>query len=149
MTVQIRNAQREDAGTIEGIVHESFALYRERMDSTPAPLLADYSQLIDQGHVSVAVDGPNVLGALVTYRRGNNFHVETVAVSPAAQGRRIGRLLMDFAESCARDQGLETVELYTNAVMTENFPFYERLGYEIVGEGMENGFRRIFFHKAV
>ncbi len=149
MTVQIRNAQREDAGMVEGIVRDSFALYLERMDSTPAPILADYSRLIDQGHVSVAVDGTDVLGALVTYRRGDNFHVETVAVSPAAQGRRIGRLLMDFAESCAREDGLEAVELYTNAVMTENLPFYERLGYEVVGEGMEDGFRRIFFRKVV
>ncbi len=149
MAVQIRLAEREDSGTVEGIVRDAFALYLERMDSRPAPLLADYSKLIDQDHVSVAIDGADVLGALVAYRRGDNLHVETVAVSPAAQGRRIGRLLMAFAESCAREQGLEAVELYTNAVMTENLPFYEKLGYGIVGEGMEDGFRRIFFRKAV
>lgn len=149
MTVQIRNAQREDADIVAHIVRESFALYLERMDSTPAPLLADYVQLIADGYVWVAVDGTEVLGALVAYQRGDSFHVETVAVSPAAQGRKIGRLSMDFAENCAREHGLEAVELYTNAVMTENLPFYEALGYAIVGEGTEDGFRRIFFRKAV
>ena len=149
MTREIRKAQLSDAAAICTIVQEAFALYLPRMDRTPAPLLADYRGLITDGKVCVVDEEGDVLGLIVAYRRGDNLHVETVAVSPAAQGKRLGRVLMDHAEDIARAQGCMAVELYTNSVMTENLPFYEALGYAVVGRGQEDGFERIFFRKDV
>lgn len=149
MGIDVKLATPTDAETVHEIIRDAFDVYLSRLECPPAPLLANYGKLIDEEKVWIATDLGEILGLLVAYRRRDNFHVETVAVSPIAQGRKIGRMLMDFAESRARDESLAAVELYTNTVMTENLSFYEALGYEIVGEGMEDGFRRIFFRKAV
>ncbi|MGI9385994.1 MAG: GNAT family N-acetyltransferase, partial [Methyloligellaceae bacterium] len=84
---------------------------------------------------------------LVSFARGDHLHVENVAVSAAAQGRGVGRALMDRAEEQARNLGLNAVELYTNEVMEENFPFYAALGYVITGRAVEDGYKRVYFRK--
>lgn len=54
---------------------------------------------------------------------------------------------MAHAELRFGSEGLATIELYTNAVTAENFPFYEALGYRITGRRVENGYKRICFRK--
>lgn len=147
MKHRIRKARTSDAAAVRAVVQDAFALYLPRMDRTPAPLMADYERLIADGEVSVIDEEDQILGLIVAYERAENLHVETVAVSPAAQGRRLGKVLMSYAEDIARDRGCRAVELYTNSTMTENLPFYEALGYAIVGRGQEDGFERIFFRK--
>jgi hypothetical protein len=41
------------------------------------------------------------------------------------------------------------VELYTNALMTENLRYYPRLGYVEYDQRRENGFDRVYFRKMV
>lgn len=149
MTVTLRLAHAQEAEAIRALVRGAYALYLPRMDREPAPMLADYAALIAEARVTVACDGDVLLGILVCYPRRDHLHVENVAVAKEAQCRGVGRLLMARAEEEARGFGLPAIELYTNAVMRENFPFYAALGYEMVGEGEEQGYVRIFFRKAM
>lgn len=147
MAMTLRPAEPEEAKTVRALVRAAYALYVPRMDREPAPMVADYAALIAEGHVTVACDGDAMRGILVCYPRRDHLHVENVAVAPDAQGLGVGRALMARCEEVARDLGLPAIELYTNAVMTENFPFYEALGYDRLGEGQEDGYARVFFRK--
>jgi len=150
MAVSLRSAKPGEADAIRGLVRSAYAHYVERMDREPAPMLADYSELVSKGVVTVAEDGGGKLaGILVCYPRGEGLHVENVAVAPGFQGQGIGHALMDHAEALARHRGLVRVELYTNEVMTENIPFYEGRGYVIAERSMQDGYARIFFKKVL
>jgi ribosomal protein S18 acetylase RimI-like enzyme len=81
--------------------------------------------------------------------RAGHLFVENVAVRPDHQGRGFGRRLMAFAEDMARERGQPAVELYTNVKMTENFPFYEGLGFVETERRHENGFDRVYLRKTL
>lgn len=147
MTVRLRPARPEDAAAVRDLVRASYAIYVERMDREPAPMLADYAELISRNVVTVAETDGRIGGILVCYPRGDALHVENVAVAPEFQGRAIGRLLMGHAEKLAQLRKLHKIEFYTNEVMTENLPFYKALGYHICGRAIQDGYARIFFEK--
>lgn len=86
----------------------------------------------------VAVDGAGVVGM---YKMGANYpdlgaHVAsaTYAVAPAAQGRGIGRALVEHSLAQARSAGFLAMQF--NYVVSTNAPavaLYRKLGFEIVG----------------
>lgn len=57
--------------------------------------------------------------------------VRCVAVSPALQGKGVGKLLMNYLETVAQEKGFQEIVLDAreNAVK-----FYLSIGYEIIGE---------------
>ncbi len=76
------------------------------------------------------IDG--MLAALIeTIREPDHLLVENVAVSPAFQGRGLGRKLMAHAETLARELGFDTIRLYTNQRFVENIELYRKLGYRV------------------
>lgn len=77
-------------------------------------------------------DGKDLVGCLVLVPLPDGeIKMRQVAVAPAAQGRGIGRSLVDAAETLARHRGFNLMTLHAR---TTAVPFYERLGYETVGE---------------
>lgn len=147
MALIIRPARTEDAERIRSLVREAYALYVPRMGREPAPMTADYEALAAADHVVVAEEGDDMVGAMVSYARGDHLHVENVAVAPSAQGRGVGTALMERAEAKAERLKLHAIELYTNEAMEENFAFYESLGYAITGRRIEDGYGRVYFRK--
>ncbi len=107
----------------------------------------DYGEKVAQGTAFVAEDANRVVGLIVLIPHADHLLVETVAVDPERQSEGIGRALLAFAETSARESGLSTLRLYTNAAMTENLAFYPRLGYEETGRRTDEGFERVFFSK--
>jgi GNAT superfamily N-acetyltransferase len=121
----------------------------ERIGREPAPMTADYPALIAAGEVWVIRADDGIAGVLVMRTQGSGLLVENVAVAPGRQGQGLGRALMAFAEEHARTEGLGEVLLYTNERMTENLRFYPALGYTESGRGMQDGFARVFYRKAI
>ena len=117
------------------------------MDRPPAPVLNDYRAAIEAGQVWVA--GVPVTGVLVLVGGEDSLLIENIAVAPSAQGRGIGRELMEFAEQRAREQGLPRLTLYSNEVMTENLAIYAHLGYREVERRADGGYRRVFMEKII
>lgn len=147
--IEIRPAGENDVPAIARVTADAYGMYLERIGKPPAPMHADHASLVAAGEVWVADAGGAVTGVLVVRGAGRALLLESVAVSPSAQGRGIGRALIRWAEQLASDRGHERVELYTNALMTENLTFYPRLGYEWAGRRHEHGYDRVFFRKAV
>ncbi len=148
-SISIVRAQTRDLDDIERCARAAYAKYVARIGREPAPMVADFAAQIAAGQVWVATDQAGLAGYVVAYRRGDHMHLENIAVVPDRQGSGIGRALIAHVEDEAQRQGLAAVELYTNEKMTENLAYYPHLGYRETGRGVEDGFHRAFFRKAL
>ena len=147
--MHIRRAVPDDVTAVKAVVEAAYALYVPRIGREPAPMTADYAGLVAADDVWVGETDGHVVGVLVIRASGDALELENVAVDPAAQGLGHGRALVAFAETHARELGLEAVELYTNEAMTENIELYPRLGYAETTRRVENGYRRVYFRKTL
>ena len=145
----IRPARPGEAALLRTLVRRAYALYVPRMGKEPAPMLADYGALIAAGQVHVLEEGGEAAALIVIYPKDDALFVENIAVDPAAQGKGVGRALLDFAEREARRLGLAFLRLYTNAAMTENLAYYPARGFRETGRREEDGYKRVFFEKRV
>ena len=147
--VRIRPALARDLPEIRSCVRAAYEIYVERIGGEPAPMLADYDTLVAAGRVHVLELDGRLAGAIVLFPGDGHLFVENIAIDPAFQGCGLGRRLMAFAETAARDLNLSVVRLYTNIHMTENFPFYARLGFVETGRVREDGYDRVNFEKTL
>ena len=144
---KMRPAQPADAEILRRCARAAYEIYVPRMDREPAPMLADYEGLVAAGNLFVLEHDGKIAGFIVLFPKNGDLFIENLAIWPDLQGRRLGRFLMAFAEEEARRLGLGRLRLYTNEVMTENFPFYRRLGFSEEGLVVEDGYRRMYFSK--
>jgi hypothetical protein len=80
----------------------------------------------------IAVADAKVVGVLLLKRISDTkMKMRQFAVDDAFQGQGIGSALVAFAEDFAIENGFSIITL--NARMTA-VPFYERLGYDVVGD---------------
>ena len=145
----IRRATTADLAGIRQLIADSYEKYIERIGRPPAPMTADYAATLEHARMWVLEVGGAIVGALVTEDRGDHLLLETIAVAPGAQRSGYGRLLLDRAERDAAELGLPEVRLYTNEAMAENLTFYPRHGYRETGRAVQDGFRRVYFSKAL
>ena len=145
--VTVRAATPADLAGVTGCVRAAYQHYAARIGREPAPMTADYAALIARSLVTLLLVDSAVRGVLVMEPRGGAWFLENVAVHPASQGQGLGRRLMAEVEQAARAGGYATIELYTNALMTENLAYYPRLGYEETDRREEDGFSRVYFRK--
>ncbi len=83
----------------------------------------------------VALRGDEVVGCVMFYPQGaDTGRLLQMAVSPAWQGRGVGRLLVTVLEREVTTRGIVEVTLHARAHVTA---FYEKLGYEAYGEPYE------------
>ena len=147
--VIVRPAKPEDAAGIAACVCEAYVHYIERIGKQPGPMLEDYSEVIRQFQVHVAVAGGKIVGAIVLKITDEGFYVDNVAVRPILKGTGVGRLLLEVAEAEARRQAYGSIYLATHELMTENRALYSRVGYVEYDHRVVNGYRRVFFRKAL
>ncbi|MFE4312185.1 GNAT family N-acetyltransferase, partial [Streptomyces sp. NPDC056891] len=108
-------------------------------------LVADPGGAGPAGGVFVA--GARVVGPVALRTEADHLYLDNVAVHPDAQGTGLGRRLLGFVESRARELGLPEVRLLTNAMMWENQKVYERYGYEVVERRVDGPYDRIHYRK--
>lgn len=123
--------------------------YVARIGCRPAPMTADYALIAGSGSAWVAEQRGHLIGLLVLESAEDHLLLDNVAVDPNAQGLGVGSRLLRLAEEQARARGLTEVRLYTNAAMTENLTYYPRHGYRETHRATQDGYRRVFFTKAV
>ncbi len=145
----MRRATTVDLADIQRLIDAAYGKYVERIGRAPAPMTADYAAAVRNSRVWLLHRREVLVGALVTEDRGDHLLLETVAVSPDAQGNGYGRRLLERAERDAVELGLNEIRPYTNEAMTENLSFYPRHGYQETGRAVQDGFRRVHFAKAL
>jgi ribosomal protein S18 acetylase RimI-like enzyme len=131
VTLELRQATPADAAAIRALTREAYAKWVPLIGREPKPMTADYEEAVAKHRFDLLyLDG--MLAALIeTIREADHLLVENVAVSPAFQGRGLGRKLMAHAEALARASGFAEIRLYTNQRFAENIELYRRLGYRV------------------
>jgi len=147
MPPTLRPAIPADSPTVEAIVQSAYAPYIARIGRKPGPMLDNYPALIAEGRVQLLQDGTETLGVLVLIPQPDAMLLDNVALHPSAQGRGLGRLLLNAAEQAARNAGYTTIRLYTHVMMTENIALYTRLGYHETHRAEEHGLHRVYMSK--
>jgi len=155
MTVQFANrciyrqATDTDVDAIAQCASAAYEKYVHRMGRKPAPMVADFSSHVQRGEVTLALYAQEIIGYVIAYANQEALMLENVAVQPAYSGMGVGAVLIELTERQAIAQGLSSILLYTNEVMTENLSMYPKLGYEEYDRRTEDGFNRVYFRKRV
>ncbi|KAK7990695.1 acyl-CoA N-acyltransferase [Apiospora arundinis] len=166
--VEVIRATREHVPAIRAMVQAAYAKYVERIGRPPAPMLADYEKILDEGVQEVWVlvlqstsvktipssSPPNSVdeqGGQSLWPPDSHcaaaMKVNNLVVDPDSQGKGYGRVLMAFAEELARSRGLDKLTLFTNVMMWENIGLYAKLGFSETGRRVEDGYERVYFEK--
>ena len=131
----IRTVQVKDAGQIRDLCHQALGY-----DSTLEKVAAQVEKfnLSDSGHFCFVYEEEqtgNILGyveaeAYESVYSDSGLNVLGLAVFPSAQGRGIGRQLMERVEEFAKSSHYAFIRLNSASHRKEAHVFYERIGYE-------------------
>lgn len=129
--VGLRRASLADIPAILALKNAAYTPNESIIGVPSLPRIADYAQVVAEHEVWLAESEGSLDAALVLDIEPEDFTVWSVAVSPDAQGRKLGAALMSFADERARALGYVSVHLYTNAKLVQRIGWYERLGYAV------------------
>ncbi len=98
------------------------------MDYTPEQIETEY----DSHHLACYSSGWALLGCLTLLALDEKeVKMRQVAVAPEAQGRGVGRLLVEESELWARMKGFAKITMHARETAV---PFYKKLHYHAVGD---------------
>ncbi|WP_296082765.1 GNAT family N-acetyltransferase [uncultured Agrobacterium sp.] len=100
-------------------------------------------QKIGQESAFVAFDGDQMLGCIFCKPETNSLYIGKLAVSPAAQGRGIGRALLSAAEDLARQLPLPSLRLETRIELVNNHRQFTSWGFSKTAENSHAGYDRV------
>ncbi|MCX4822047.1 GNAT family N-acetyltransferase [Streptomyces sp. NBC_01142] len=146
MTEDIRPATADDVPVVKAVTDAAYHHYIERIGRVPVPMLADHAAEVAAGRVFVV--GDPVRGVIVLVPEADHLFLDSIAVHPDARGTGLGRLMLAFADTYARELGLSEIRLYTNALMWENQKMYPRYGYEFVERRTDGPYDRFHYRKS-
>ncbi len=145
----MRRAEVRDVHSIVRCVHRAYEPYVARMDRRPAPMLADYGQLVEDGLVIVAERNGSIEGLIVVWAEADHVYIDNIATVESSRGTGVGQALLAWAEDHARAIGHAEIRLYTNIAMVENLGYYERRGFVETHRSGDSGYERAYFSKSV
>jgi pimeloyl-ACP methyl ester carboxylesterase len=129
--IQLRLGRPDDAGAARALTREAYAPWVPLIGREPLPMTVDYGAALLEHRFDLALQAGELVGLIETVAAPDHLLVVNVAVAPAHQSAGLGRRLLAHAEALAREQGLTTLRLYTNARWERNIAIYRRLGYLI------------------
>ena len=131
----IRTVQVKDAGKIRDLCHQSLG-YDSTLEKVAAQI--EKFNLLDSDHFCFVYEEDqtgNILGYVEaevyeSLYSDAGLNILGLAVFPSAQGRGIGRRLMERVEELAKSKHYAFIRLNSASHRKEAHVFYERIGYE-------------------
>lgn len=143
---EIKRATAVDALGLQECIEASYAIYLERFSGARLPPMdVDYAHEISSFPVWVAESAGAVVGGLVMMFDEQQAKLANIAVHPDFQGQGLGKGLMSFAETAARERGYEELHLATHKLLAENVSLYVHLGWDEISRD-EN---RVYMRKVL
>ncbi len=139
--MRIRCAAPSELQVLRGIERAAGEQFRafgmvEIADDEPLPV-EELAEFQADGRALVAVDpADRPVGYLLVRRVGTNAHIEQVSVHPSRARQGIGRRLLESAADWGRAEGLAGLTLTTFNEVPWNAPYYRRLGFHDVPDGV-------------
>jgi ribosomal protein S18 acetylase RimI-like enzyme len=144
--ITIITATTNDYQTIRDIAHQTWPIaYGEILPKAQLDYMlgvfyndeALKDSVLNKGHHFVlAKEGEETLG-FASYEHNYNQKQQTkihkIYILPATQGKGIGKILIDFVENVAKENHSTTLTLNVNR-SNKALHFYQKLGFEIIGE---------------
>ena len=146
-SIRFRPAERADAAKIRDIVRAAYAKWVPVIGREPLPMGADYDKAVAEHPFDVAVEDDRIVGMIETMLEDDHLWIENVCVAPQAQGRGIGRLLLERAELKALEAGRIELRLLTNGAFEANVLLYKRHGYSVDREEPFMGGMTVYMSK--
>jgi GNAT superfamily N-acetyltransferase len=125
----LRRATLEDAAAIRTLVNAAFEGYIPLIGRKPLPMTADHNDLIVNHDAWVLEEQSEIIAVLELVIKEESLYIDTVAVKPSHQSRGLGKQLLNFSETRARELGRNVMTLFTNERYTALLEMYARHGY--------------------
>jgi len=128
----LRFADESDHETLMSLINRAFAVeaYFMRGDRVSLQRLREYMQ---SGRFLLAEEDAQLLGCVYVELHGEAAYLGLLSIDPARQKTGLGRCMNAAAEEFAREMGARRMDLTVVNLRTELPPFYQKLGYSIVG----------------
>jgi GNAT superfamily N-acetyltransferase len=130
-------------------VRAAYAKWVPVIGREPLPMRADYDKAVAEHPFDVAVEDDRIVGMIETMLEDDHLWIENVCVAPQAQGRGIGRLLLERAERKALEAGRFELRLLTNGAFEANVLLYKRHGYSVDREEPFMGGMTVYMSKTL
>ena len=144
----IRRATTDEHQAVAAVVDAAYSKWIRVIGRKPMPMLDDYEKLIADGVVYVIAPEDEIIAVLVIWPVEDAMWIDNICVHPGQQRGGVGRALMDFAETKARETGLNLMRLLTNQRFEVNIAYYLSLGYvETRRETTADGRETVWMHK--
>ena len=136
--MQIRRATEADAGALAALLREAFAEYERLYTRAGYAATTPDGQAIRarlaEGPTWVAHEDGRILGTVSAVAKEDGVYVRSMAVAPAARGKRIALLLMRQLELFAVSSKAGRLYLSTTPFLFSAIRLYESLGFRRTGE---------------
>lgn len=131
--MEFRFADESDTAKLLALINQAFSV--ESFFHIGTRLDTDRIQPhLSKGRFLVAESGGKLVGCVYVELHGEESYLGLLSVDPSQQKTGLGRRLVAAAEEFAREMGARCMDLTVVNLRTELPPYYQKLGYRIVGE---------------
>jgi len=134
--VTVRHANLAEVDLIKEIIVEAYAPIKKQLSRMPAALdegLGKIARHIQMGDQYVGLVGETVVATMRVRLVGRVGVVSRVAVRQSFRGRRIGSMLVDYAENLMSHNNAQVIEVEIYGAVDPQIDFYKKMGYEETG----------------
>lgn len=139
----------KDWDALLSLILASFAYMHPHIDPPSSALCLTPQSLKQKAKTEkayAAVENGRVVGCIFCKPEPPDcLYIGKLAVAPDAQGRGVGRLMLQAAEAYAIACGLPSLRLETRIELEENHRLFARWGFVRTAEASHPGFTRVTF----
>lgn len=133
--IQIRRAELSEVDAIKDILREAYKPIRKELSRVPGALKEGMDKIarhIQMGNQYVALVGNEIAGTMRVGMRGQVGVVSRMAVREKFRNRRIGTIMVEYADSLLDRQNAKCVEIEVYGSIDYQADFYDRMGFSEV-----------------
>ncbi|HGK7505570.1 GNAT family N-acetyltransferase [Kluyvera cryocrescens] len=139
MTFSVRPTTRHDIAALPAIEHaagQRFTQIPELAWLAAGPVISvgQHQQAASAGMSWVVLAGDCPVGFLLAEAQDASLFIVEISLHRAWQGQGLGRRLIDFVATVAKERGFTSLTLTTFRQVSWNAPWYARMGFEILPE---------------
>lgn len=133
--IEIRFAAPEDSPAIAAVLSEAFSAFKsfytpEAFDVTILDAERVRERFDAKGEIWAALKDGKIVGTVSVVDEGERLYIRSMAVSPWAQGLKIGQKLLDEIEKYAVENNYKKLFLYTTPFLHGAIRLYEKNGFK-------------------